>query len=98
MWCYGEDVASKMKSFRKAYEGELVAIGEEKWCLVEGKIADVTNDWRHTYMGNDLAEQLMKQYRSRTGMPPFCVINGSLTWCVCALHHLTRSPKRLPPI
>ena len=63
----------EVRSFRKAYEGELVAVGEERWELVPGNIERIA--WGD-FIANSLGYKLM--YEERTGMPPVVAIDGSL--------------------
>ena len=73
-WCIGGTYTDLVKSFRKAYEGELVAVGDECWELVDGHIDRIAQG---TYLANSLGLKLMKE--ERTGMPPIVAIDGSLT-------------------
>ena len=73
-WCIGGTYTDMVKSFRKAYEGELVAVGEECWELVDGYIDRIAYG---TYLANSLGLRLMTD--ERTGMPPIVAIDGSLT-------------------
>ena len=57
---------------RKAYEGELVAVGEEEWIFQWGPIAEIA---RGKFLSQALGSTLMDP-KERTGMPPFCAING----------------------
>ena len=66
----------EVRSFRKAYEGELVAVGEELWELVPGKIDHIASG---SYLAHTLGLRLMTEVQSRTGMPPVVAINGFLT-------------------
>ena len=60
---------------RKAYEGELVAVGEEAWVFRWGSIARIA---RGKFLSQSLGATLMDP-NERTGMPPFCAINGVFT-------------------
>ena len=60
---------------RKAYEGELVAVGEEEWIFQWGPIPAIA---RGTFLSQVLGSRLMDP-QERTGMPPFCAINGVFT-------------------
>ena len=60
---------------RKAYEGELVAVGEEAWVFRWGPIARIA---RGKFLSQSLGATLMDP-KERTGMPPFCAINGAFT-------------------
>ena len=73
-WCNGNDYTDLVKSFRKAYEGELVAVGDECWELVDGYIDRIAHG---THLANSLGLKLMTE--ERTGMPPIVAIDGSLT-------------------
>ena len=80
-WCIGGTYTDMVKSFRKAYEGELVAVGEECWELVDGHIDRIAYG---TYLANSLGLRLMTD--ERTGMPPIVAIDGSLALlCFCLL-------------
>ena len=60
---------------RKAYEGELVAVGEEEWIFQWGTIPEIA---RGKFLSQVLGSRLMDP-QERTGMPPFCAINGVFT-------------------
>ena len=60
---------------RKAYEGELVAVGEEEWIFQWGPIAEIA---RGKFLSQALGSTLTDP-KERTGMPPFCAINGVFT-------------------
>ena len=66
---------------RKAYEGELVAVGEEEWIFQWGSIAEIA---RGKFLSQALGSTLMDP-KERTGMPPFCAINGVFTSFICFL-------------
>ena len=75
-WTDGSTYTEKMRSFSKAYEGELVAVGSEVWELRTGSIAQVCRD-DYKFIAPSLGKKLMTE--QRTGMPPVCAINGSFT-------------------
>ena len=76
---YSVSLLVQVRSLRKAYEGELVAIGEEKW---KWKWGDIPQIAKGQWLSGCLGKRLMEE-PYRTGMPPFCAIDGSLTLCVC---------------
>ena len=67
-----------MRSLRRAYEGELVSPGEnESWEFRMGDVPDVARGY---WLSQSLGAELMEVHK-RTGMPPFCAINGVFIRC-----------------
>ena len=64
----------QVRSFRKAYEGELVAL-TTSWTWKYGRVPDIA---RGTWLSQELGSVLMRDVRERTGVPPVCAINGIL--------------------
>ena len=69
-WCRGATQARLFNSLREAYEGELVAVGEEEWVKKDGCIPAICSGG---FISNKLGHDLMAQ---RSGMIPTAVING----------------------
>ena len=71
-----------MRSLRKAYEGELVSAGDdESWEVRWGHVPDIARGY---WLSQSLGAELMDVHK-RTGMPPFCAINGVFTSCMIFL-------------
>ena len=69
-WVYADSQFRMFSSFRKAYEGELVAIGEEEWVKSAGVVPSICYG---NFIANSLGAELMER---RDGLIPTAVING----------------------
>ena len=65
----------QVRAFRKAYEGELVAL-TTSWKCTAGRVADISH--MGTWLSQESGSVLMYDTRQRTGVPPVCAINGIL--------------------